>query len=168
MLLKNKKNLILISFIAVLAICVFSFYWLSKDNNKAGQPVIGELRDQETADDNRKQTFIENNDENRNDNSSTTPNTANKVEVAAEKGQNNTVTIFSKIYEPSAIKCSLEITNGDKVYKKEATVIYQTDYSICAGYSVPVADLGIGKWIIKLYVSTPSNTLSATTQLEVN
>lgn len=173
---KRYRRVLLVAF-ALLLISALSLFVLEKTHitdffktkkqADTNQPTASELKQQKVVNNNDKQKFIEGA-------ASPTPSDTNtqpissKVEVTAAMGQNNTVTVYSKIYDATATKCTLEVSNGDKKFTKEVTVIFQPDYSICAGFSVPVSELGNGNWEIKLSVITSSNTLVANTQLKVN
>lgn len=170
---KKKAYRVLSALLGLIIVSTVIFFILEKthmiDFIKAGQPVIDsqptveELKKQEIANLNEKQQYLEGHDTANNQSSTT-----GKLEISAVRGRNNTVTIYSKIYESSATKCLLEISNDSKIYSKEAAVIYQADYSICAGYSVTIDELGIGIWNIKLTTTSSSGNLTATTQLVVD
>ena len=49
-----------------------------------------------------------------------------------------------------------EVTVNGKKYSQEAEIIYQPEYSTCAGFSVPISSVGNGSWDISLSV-TPIN-----------
>jgi cytoskeletal protein RodZ len=65
--------------------------------------------------------------------------------------------------------CHLTITNGSKTYNTDAEIIYQPEYSMCAGFTVPTSELGAGDWSVKLDV-TPLNgqTLTKTANVRVS
>jgi hypothetical protein len=54
------------------------------------------------------------------------------------------------LYGYSSGSCQLQVTNGDQTESQSAEVIYQSQYSTCAGFSVPTGKLGAGTWNIKL------------------
>lgn len=48
----------------------------------------------------------------------------------------------------SSGSCVLTITNGSKTTTQKAEIMYQPEYSMCAGFSVPVSTIGAGNWNI--------------------
>lgn len=65
--------------------------------------------------------------------------------------------------------CKLSVANGAKSYAANADILYQPEYSMCTGFTVPTAALGTGEWTISLEV-TPLNgkplTKSSTIQVK--
>ncbi len=101
--------------------------------------------------------------------SSTTPTSySDTMEITAKQETNSTVTIIAKLPGVSAGNCSLAITNGSKSINKSAVVIYQPEFSTCAGFSVPISDLGAGTWNISISLSGSTSTGSKTISLKVN
>ncbi len=81
---------------------------------------------------------------------------------------NNTVTVLTKIQGVSEGTCSLTITNGTNVSSQTAQIIYQPEFSSCAGFSVITSTLGKGSWNISLSVnSAGGSTLTKSLVLEV-
>ena len=70
----------------------------------------------------------------------------------------DSVTIIVKLKEQgySQGKCSLTVAANGKKVAQNADIIYQPEYSTCAGFSVPVSSVGGGQWTISLSV-TPLN-----------
>lgn len=124
--------------------------------------------------DNKKQ-FIENGSSTSSkqpdaDNStSSTPPTNNdsSIVLSARQESNNTVTIFSKLYGYSSGSCQLKIANGAKTYSQTAEIIYQDQFSTCAGFSIPVSKLGKGTWSIKLTTTSGGTVKSRVISFEV-
>ncbi len=97
---------------------------------------------------------------------STTPPTTS-IELTAKQESNNTVTVFTKLPGYSDGSCQLTTTNGASTNSQTANVIYQPEYSSCAGFSVPISALGKGTWTIKLSVTSNGTTESKTISFEV-
>ena len=89
------------------------------------------------------------------------------IELSAKQESNSTVTIISKLFSVSSGTCTLKIVNGSKTVTRTASVIYQPEFSTCAGFSIPISELGGGAWDIKLELSGGSNTGSKSIILEV-
>lgn len=68
--------------------------------------------------------------------------------------------ITTKLYGYSNGSCQLSISNGTRNIVRQAEVMYQSQYSTCAGFSVPISELGDGTWKIKLDVISGGVTLS--------
>lgn len=74
------------------------------------------------------------------------------------KQDGSSVTILTKMQNISDGTCRLTITNGGKNTSQTAQVIYQPEFSSCAGFSVPVSSLGSGAWNISLGVVSTGGT----------
>ena len=71
----------------------------------------------------------------------------------------SSVIITSKLSHVAGGICKLEITNAPKSYIVESVpVIYNPEFSSCAGYDVPVEKLGSGTWKIRITVQTNSGS----------
>ena len=90
------------------------------------------------------------------------------VTVSATQTDSSTVTVQTKLVGYSDGSCTLTATNGSNIFTQTAQVIYAPDFSSCAGFSVPVSQLGTGTWSIKLDVTSRGNTQSKTTSVEVS
>ncbi len=93
--------------------------------------------------------------------------TTGSIELAALKQGTDYVTVFTKLHQISSGSCELTVTSGVGTDRQTAEVIYQSEYSICAGFSVPVSTLGNGAWNILLNVSSGGQTYSKTITYEV-
>mgnify|MGYP003586595371 CR=1 FL=1 len=84
------------------------------------------------------------------------------------KQEAESVTILTKIQSVSEGTCNLTATNGANTITQEAKVIYQPEFSSCAGFSVPISGLGIGTWNITLVVNpVNSSAITRLTTLDV-
>lgn len=78
------------------------------------------------------------------------------------------VTVLTKMSGVTAGECMLEVRNGGTTTSQKAQVIYQPEFSSCAGFSVPKSTVGAGQWQITVTVTTSSGqTLSQSTSQEV-
>lgn len=96
----------------------------------------------------------------------TPPNNPNDIVIAPTQS-GDTVTIMTKLYHYSSGTCALHITNGSHTYDANAQVIFETQFSTCAGFSVPVSKLGTGDWNITLNVSSSNITQTQTATIKV-
>lgn len=88
------------------------------------------------------------------------------VKVTASRSD-DLVIIYSKLKNFAAGECKLSITNGNNQYSLSAPIIYQPDFSSCAGFSVPVDKLGAGEWGISITASYNGIVETDSTSLEV-
>lgn len=95
------------------------------------------------------------------------PQDSNSVALSASQ-DGDSVTILTKLRGfPSGV-CDLAIANGNKTHSVSADVIYQPEFSSCAGFSIPVAKLGAGQWSITLKATpTGGSALTKSIPLEV-
>lgn len=124
-------------------------------------PTKEEQQTQQKVDQENKQKFIESPDP------TPTQPSAVTLELSAKQEPNGSVTVLSKIHNAANGTCTLTITNGAASYTQTADIIYQPDFSSCAGFSVPKEKLGSGEWTIKLSVNA-SETVEKVTTLTVN
>ena len=89
------------------------------------------------------------------------------VDLSAKQEATSSVTVFTTLHGYSSGTCDLKVTNGGKETSLTANVIYQEEFSSCAGFSVPIAPLGKGTWSIKLTVTFEGKTQSKTISFEV-
>lgn len=126
------------------------------DTSIVADPAPSKLSEKDAA---AKQEFIEKQHDqstNTTDDTSTpsdTPKPSGDVSISATQ-EGSSVTIVSKITGIGDGTCALAITNNSRSYHKEASVIYQPNYSSCAGFSVPTSELGKGTWNIELTVNS--------------
>lgn len=78
------------------------------------------------------------------------------LDLSAKTQSDATVTVLTKITGVSEGTCKLEISSNAQTYTNSADIIYQPDYSICAGFSVPTAKLGNDNWKILMTVTSHS------------
>ena len=94
------------------------------------------------------------------------PQSSNIV-LSTKQEANDTVTVLTQLKNVSNGQCKLIVTNGNKSTSQTADVIYQPEYSSCAGFSVPISELGKGTWSIQLTVSSNGTSVSQTINKEV-
>lgn len=176
--IKNTKSpsfkiAILVALTILLGIVVWFGYKLYSTNDYSSvdidgiqvEPAPAQLEDKDAE---AKQKYIEEQTKDPTDNDTDdTDSSSSSIEMTAS--QNGTsVTIVTKLYSINDGNCTISISNGSKMYKATAEIIYQPAYSTCAGFSVPVSKLGSGSWNISLSTTTRSGVTSSTSQtLEV-
>ncbi len=86
--------------------------------------------------------------------------------LATQSG--SSITVISKIYHVAEGTCMLRVTNGISQTEQSAQVIYQPEFSSCAGFSIPVTELGTGRWNISItFTPTSGQPITDSTSLEV-
>ena len=80
---------------------------------------------------------------------------------------NGQVTVTTRLEGYSDGTCTLTSTNGGKTDTRTAQVIFQAQFSTCAGFSIPTSTLGTGTWNFNLSVTAGGNTTTQTASLEV-
>lgn len=95
-----------------------------------------------------------------------TPSNHSLEITASQQGQ--TIVVLTKIYGINSGTCVLTVSNSGRTFSQKADVVYQPEYSSCAGFGVPVSSVGTGNWSISLQLNDPGhNTTSQQTTLEV-
>ena len=170
---KNKRKLITLACIALLLLLGIIFLELSGVTNfvkqnqdqtqEKNKPTAEEVKTQTSTDNDKKKTYIENST----DQSPTAPlNSTKQVELVA-KQEGAAIIVSTKLRNISDGECSLVVSNGSKTKKFVAPTLYQPEFSICEGYSIPLSELGSGNWGFELTVKNPSgDTFSALSNLE--
>lgn len=159
----------------VALISIIAALELTGTTNFTGRPVLTPEQKQEAdANADAKKDFIENNEsatspkQGPNTSTNTTPvNSSDNVVVSAKQEANGSVTVMTKLYNYSNGLCKLEVANGSKTISQTAQVIYQPEFSTCAGFTIPKSQLGSGEWTIKLIATTQGVSVTKTVTLEV-
>lgn len=100
--------------------------------------------------------------------SATNPTNNRVIDLSTKQESNNTVTVFTKLAGYSNGSCSLTVQNGSKSTTQTAAVIYQPEFSSCAGFSVPIDSVGKGSWSLTLTVTSNGTSESKTISAGVN
>ncbi len=89
------------------------------------------------------------------------------IDLSARSESNGTITVLTKLFGVSNGSCSLDINNNGKHSRQTVDVIYQSEYSSCAGFSVPVSDIGSGDWTITLTVNSNGQVYNKSINFQV-
>lgn len=170
--MKNKKLLITLSVGAVLLVAgilelthVTNFLKLPGKSSESSQgPTPEQLKQEAEVNAEAKKQFIENGDS---EATSGHLSSSKAIELSAKQEANNTVTVFTKLLGYSDGTCKLTVTNGAQTTTQEASVIFQREASLCAGFSVPVDTIGKGRWTLALAVTSNGSTETQTMTQEV-
>lgn len=131
------------------------------------EPTPAQRQTQHKTDAATKESFLDNNNDHNADNTKDTsqqrttqaqpapvPASAKHIELSAEQSS-ETVVVTTKLREQgfSSGQCVLTITSSEQRSEQHAAIIYQPEYSTCAGFSVPARSLPKGTWHISLAVT---------------
>lgn len=125
-----------------------------------------ELHDQTENDAKQKQDFLNDEGEGAGDDEPA-PTASPTVELTAKEESDDTITIFTKLTNVPTGSCILTIRNNSQQTTQTAPVIYQPEYSTCAGFSISKSSLGPGKWQINLAVETADTKYTQSVDVEV-
>lgn len=97
------------------------------------------------------------------------PSTPLVVSITSANQNGETVSVRSLVdtVASQAGTCSLVATNGAKSITKTAATQAYPNGSTCQGFDIPVSELGMGNWNIKLTVTIGMQTGSATQSLDI-
>lgn len=158
----NTKNRVLkYSIIALIIASVAGVgiaYWLKNADQvpSDGGPTPAQQKEMQAVDNANKKDFAEKTKNTDNPGVTIpTPSSPDTIDLSASKTDASTVTIFTKLKDYASGNCELTVTSGAKSYSTTAQILYQPEYSSCAGFSVPVSELNTGTWTIKL-TATPT------------
>jgi hypothetical protein len=156
-------------FVVAVSFGAFRFYSHYRNKGIADNPsgpTAEQIQQASELDADNKQDFIENNTDDGEVVSTPSQPADSSIELSARKEADSTVTVTTKLPGVAAGTCTLEITNGTKSASKSAPVIYQPEFSTCAGFSIPVSEVGSGTWAITLKLA--GTDISKSISLEVN
>ncbi len=168
----SKKQILVAALAVAIAICgsvfaldkigVISIFPKDIVPNISKEPTPQEKKSEEKANQDTKESFlntIKDDKEKSVEKSEPAPVPTNNssTELSANR-DGDSITIIVKLKEQgySQGKCSLTVAANGKKVAQNADIIYQPEYSTCAGFSVPVSSVGGGQWTISLSV-TPLN-----------
>lgn len=168
---KSKKDIfIIIAVIVMVSLCFFTFRYYSANRNQtvAGGPTAAELKKQAEVDANNKMSYTSDpkNSEDPIYDTTDNPTPTYNLSLNGEQDSNGSVTFKTKLPGVSSGNCYLKVTNGAKTIAKTAPIIYQSEFSTCGGFSIPISELGVGAWKANLVI-TGSNSGEANTSIEV-
>lgn len=170
---RNKKKLLIalaIVFVVVGAGLVYLKHTSSKEESTISQ------EDQESVNEanaETKQALIESKDgdsSSKDNSSGGSSNSSTDRSITLSPSQSSPggdVVVLTKLYGYGDGTCTLTSTNSGSSDTQTAEVIYQDNFSSCAGFTVSYAALGKGTWSISLNVKSSSGTGTQTASVEV-
>ena len=112
-----------------------------------------------------KQKYVESN--NQTTASGTASSSSKSIDLSAKQEGDSSVTVFTKAFGYGDGTCTLVATNQSRKTNLDAALIYQPEYSSCAGFSVPIDSLGKGTWNLKLSITSSGSTTDKSISYEV-
>lgn len=163
----NIKRYIILSSVVFVVVCLCLWFFVIKDNYPIGAEKNNPT--QQAADTQDKNDFINNPGAGTPDpdNVLSNGNTDESKVIVATMIEGDSVTVSTKLYGYSDGSCLVEITNGTKQHSETAPIIFQPEYSTCAGFSVKSSKLGAGNWSIKLTAMSKGQSVVKTVTLVV-
>jgi hypothetical protein len=174
----STKKIILISVIAILFALagIASAYFIYRSDSPTGSPSSNntkngitdnkDFNNQPTSDSGNKEDYLDN--ESTSSNPGSTPNFNSDKIVIDIKQTTSAINISTKLNGFSGLgNCELKLTRGSSVVTSSAEVIYQSEYSTCAGFSVEKSKLSAGTWSVNLAVKTDTQTFSQTGEFTI-
>lgn len=95
------------------------------------------------------------------------PTSDKGIAIIATQANSSEEIITTKLTGYSDGTCSLTVSSNGKTTNQSAPVMFEKEFSTCAGFTVPISALGPGSWNIKLDVLSGRNTTSKTITSEV-
>lgn len=90
------------------------------------------------------------------------------IDIDISREKSNIVTISTKIQHISNGVCKLSVINKKSNILKTADIIYQPEFSTCAGFDIKHAELGNGTWKIKLELISNKKTYVKESSFDVH
>ena len=167
---KNRKIWLIFIPVVLSLVLIGGFYASYRRNttqptNIVTGPSDAEIQSEKVANAKAKKDLIE-----RPSTAENLPNTPaqQNVQLTAKQEANGSVTVISKLYGVVYGTCNMTITNAGKSLSQTAIVIYQPEFSSCAGFNVPINNLGGGVWEIRIAISNSNASPESSITLKVN
>lgn len=168
----SKKSLLLPIIAVVILLAASAFTYQAFNNEGSSKTVEEGLTEQQAKDAEEKEQLINQpdgdikdeptDDKTDIDNDTNDQNSTSKnASINASQEDETQVTVKTRVTGASSGDCTLRIVNGGKTKNYKAKLMYQPQFSTCAGFSIPISDLGTGVWNISLTVETGQDTLQS-------
>jgi len=165
---RNAVIVLIILLLLVGALFAFKFNARSSSDNKPDSNISKEdKKKRDSEDEESKKDFIEES-QGKTDTVQQPQQKEDKVgsaSLSAEQ-QGDSVVVTTKLIGFPDGTCTLTATNGSAKKSYPAEILYQPEYSICTGFSIPKSDLGPGNWSLNL-TANGSNGLSRTASTSI-
>ena len=163
----RKKLIIVTTVLVAIALTLFILekthvtHFLNPNNSQQEQQKL-----EADINSKNKKDLIENKSGDANSDKTVEPS-ANDIALSTHRETDKSVTIITKLQNYSDGTCDLTIKNGSKTQTQTAPIIYQVDFSTCAGFNIPESSVGVGTWQISLSVTSKGKVYTKTISVEV-
>jgi len=160
---------IVIGILAILSI-LYLFKLLPFQESDSNEATSSQIKEANETNNDQKEQFLD--DEKNNSNTADPakiPNSTDTITLTTSQDSSSVTTIAKLVGQGySSGTCELTVTANGKSNTQSADIIYQPEYSSCAGFSTSINTVGKGSWSISLKV-TPLNgsALTQTTTVTV-
>jgi len=160
---KSRKTIISIVVSAIVLIAIGSISNALLSNRENNQGIIDQSQSNADVDGtDSKQELVEN----ENENEAETPQLDPSIEMSLSQSSQQ-VAVSTKLYDYSDGNCTLKVTQAGNEYTNTAPIIFQAEFSTCAGFSVPVSELGTGTWNVLLTVESAGKSTNKSGTINV-
>lgn len=153
--------------LGVLAVQKKAFFKTSGPPTAIGGPTAAELSEKKKTEAQQKQAY----NDSAKDSAISTPSIPTPSESSlslSAKQEGDSVTVQVKAPGVSSGTCTLNVVNSNKTLSRNAPIIYQPEFSTCAGFSLPASSIGPGDWRVKVTVAAQDGiVVSQATNLRV-
>ena len=162
----NKKRIVLlvVALLAIAGIAFAAWYSITSSNDDSRQsergPTAEEQKQSDESDAAQKQEFLDNETKQGSEDTEQKPELPSSKDITlTARTDGNNVIITTKLATVPSGTCTLTITGGATPVTQQASVIYNTEYSTCAGFSVNKNAVNAPSWNIALSVDTGSGKI---------
>lgn len=136
---------------------------------QANGPTKAEQEQQAKESASQKEQYLDTSKSTTNTDSSSSTSSSNTPTFTLSASQSgNIVTVLTKIQNVSGGTCKVVAVNDAKTTSQTAQIIYEPEFSSCAGFSINADTLGVGTWTITTTINpTGSDSLTKSISLEV-
>lgn len=155
-----RKILWFLAVLAIFAAGLLAYKYYS--NDPVNDTLTESQKAEAKADAEAKKQLVEKGNESSNgSNISDPPSDSGPVitSLTAKQESNGSVTVFTRLLSGTDGKCELTIKNGAQTANRTADIIYQPEFSTCAGFSLPISSVGYGSWSITLSAGGSTKTI---------
>ncbi len=169
---KKMSMLVVASILVALAGIAAAYFFYKHSSSTSQQPTsaTSDVTDttNSSSDDSATSNQTKDRDEHLSDSESTSDLSADNISLTISKSSSE-VTITGNITAFSGSgTCKLRLTKGSSAVAKSATIIYQPEYSTCAGFSINRSELSPGTWNVTLVVESSDKTYTKNGELTLD
>lgn len=167
--LSTTKKLLITSVVAISivgAVTTLELTGMTHFFNTTDSQTVNQKKESEINSNNKKD-FINTKADTNTGNTVTNKPTSSDIVLSTQRESDGSVTILTQLKNYSDGVCTLTINNGSSTYTQNAPVLYQDNFSTCAGFNVPSNTVAHGIWQISLVVTSKGMVNTKSISLEV-